>query len=454
MNTSVELSSVTDAHDSPSYGRNEKSNRLMVRAIWIYFLLLIFEGGLRKWILPGLATPLLVIRDPLAIWLIYHAWKRGIFPSTIYLYGMVVIGLVGIYTACFVGHGNLAVALFGARILLLHYPLIFVLGKTLTRDDILKMGKFTLYLSVPMVMLICAQFYSPQTSFVNRGVGGDMAGAGFSGDGEYFRPPATFSFTNGTSLFFGWAAPFVFYFWLNSKNINKLLLIAASISILAAIPFAISRTLFFEVSVTLVFTLLATLRKPEYVGKIVFALITGVVIMLALSQTSFFQKATGAFTNRFDSANTQEGGLVKGVIGDRFLGGLVTAVSGSSKIPFFGYGMGMGTNVGSILLTGKTSYLISELEWGRLIGEMGPLMGLMAIFIRVGLTLQMSIQSYKKMIKGDLLAWLLVSYGFIILAQGQWAQPTSLGFTILIGGVILAAIRTSGENQPDTEPLS
>ena len=35
--------------------------------IWIYFYLLIFEGALRKWFLPSLATPLLVVRDPVAL---------------------------------------------------------------------------------------------------------------------------------------------------------------------------------------------------------------------------------------------------------------------------------------------------------------------------------------------------------------------------------------------------
>lgn len=39
------------------------------KAIWIYIFLLIFEGALRKWFLPSLATPLLLVRDPIAIWL-------------------------------------------------------------------------------------------------------------------------------------------------------------------------------------------------------------------------------------------------------------------------------------------------------------------------------------------------------------------------------------------------
>ena len=42
-------------------------------AIWLYFLLWIFEGALRKWVLPSLATPLLMVRDPIAIYIILRA---------------------------------------------------------------------------------------------------------------------------------------------------------------------------------------------------------------------------------------------------------------------------------------------------------------------------------------------------------------------------------------------
>src|SRR6185437_9578517 len=112
------------------------ANQSIKNAIWLYYILLIFEGALRKWILPGLATPLLVIRDPIAIWIIYVAWQRGLFPSNIYLNAMVIIGLLGLYMGIFVGHGNVIVALYGARIMLLHFPLIFVIGKVINREDI------------------------------------------------------------------------------------------------------------------------------------------------------------------------------------------------------------------------------------------------------------------------------------------------------------------------------
>jgi hypothetical protein len=414
---------------------------LIKRGIWLYFFLLIFEGALRKWFLPGLSSPLLVIRDPVAIWLFYSAWKNFLFPFTIYLYGIVMIGIVGAYLAVFVGHGNIIIALYGARMFIFNFPMIFIIGRVFTREDLEQMGRVTLRISIPMAILIAIQFRSPQSAWVNRGLAGDLAGAGFSGTADFFRPPGTFSFTLGVSYFFGWLAPFVFYFWLNTKKVDRLLLIGASAAMIASIPFSISRTLLFEVILTLLFTIVATLRKPEYIGRIFVSIFAGIIVLAALSQTKFFQTAIGAFVERFTTASTSEGGL-EGTFINRFLGGLLVAVKESSTLPFFGAGMGMGSNVASQLLNGKRSFLLSEGEWGRQVEELGPVLGFSVILLRLGLAFKIAAASYRKMISGDLLPWLLLSFGFLFLAQGGWAQPTSLGFFVMTGGCLIASLQT------------
>src|SRR5882724_6767303 len=50
------------------------------RLIWIYFWLLVFEGALRKWIVPSLSAPLLVVRDPVAILIYLQAMRCRRFP--------------------------------------------------------------------------------------------------------------------------------------------------------------------------------------------------------------------------------------------------------------------------------------------------------------------------------------------------------------------------------------
>ena len=52
------------------------------RLIWLYFFLLIFEGTLRKWVLPQFSDVLLVIRDPVALVIYYLALRARIFPRS------------------------------------------------------------------------------------------------------------------------------------------------------------------------------------------------------------------------------------------------------------------------------------------------------------------------------------------------------------------------------------
>ena len=425
---------------------------LIKKLIWIYFILLIFEGALRKWVLPGLSAPLLIVRDPVAIVLIILAWKQGILKTNLYLTATLAIGIVSFITALLFGHGNLLVGLYGVRTLLLHFVVIFIIGSVFNRHDVLKMGAAILWLTIPMTILLVFQFYSPQSAWVNLGIGGDTAGGGFSGALGFFRPPGTFSFTNGTALFYSFSACFVFYFWVSPKMyINRILLIAASIAVAVAIPVSISRTLFFMIIITSIFVLVAFVRNIRKTSRILTVAVVIAVIFVVLSQLAFFQTATEAFSNRLNTAGEVEGGI-RGTFGDRYLGGLLNAFDISAGFPFFGYGIGMGTNVGSQLLTGEVQFLVAEGEWGRLIGEMGLVLGLAAIIVRLSLSIKIAVLSFKKLSVGDFLPWVLTSYCFLTVPQGQWSQPTTLGFCVLAAGLTIAAFSVPKQERNVKQP--
>lgn len=431
------------------FGRTDKDNalfreqygiNLLKKGIWVYFLLLIFEGALRKWVFPALATPLLIIRDPVALWLLYTAYKYGKLPSNMYLVLMYFCGILGFFTTMLIGHGNFIVAMYGERILLLHFPIMFLIGKIFDRDDVIKMGKVFLWIAIPTVVIIALQFYSPQSSFVNRGIGGDDAGSGFSGANGYFRPSGTFSFTTGNTQFFCLTAVFLIYFWLNLKDVTRLLLIGGSLALIIAIPLSISRTLSFQIVLTLLFALVPVMRSRKYIGKAVAAVVCAVVLFFALSQVGFFKTAVETLTTRFIDANESEGGIKNTLVSRSFAG--VDEPFLAPDFPFFGMGIGMGTNAGAKLLTGRSdTFLVSEGEWGRLIGEMGSVLGTLVLFIRIAFCLKLVIECYKKTRFNDLLPWLLFSTGFQLITQGQWAQPTTLGFAILCGGLTIASLK-------------
>ena len=438
MNTAIPYENFVAARKT----RAKSTSRYLKTGVWLYFFLLIFEGALRKWFLPSLSTPLLIVRDPIALWVIFVALNKEIVKFNFYIGSITVISILSFFAAILLGHGNILVALFGLRILLIHFPFMFAIGRIFTAEDVVKLGKVTLWIAVPMAVLLGLQFYSPQSAWVNRGVGGDEGGAGFSGALGFFRPPGTFSFTNGNSLFFGFVSMFIFYFFLHPEKVNRLLFIAATVALLAAIPLSISRSLFFTTVVCGAFLLFALTRKPQYAGKVAFGIVSALILFAVVSQLSFFQTATEATTTRFTRANETEGGLVQGVIGDRYFGGMLGAIQTSATLPFFGYGLGMGTNVGAQLLTGKLSFLISEGEWGRLIGEMGLLLGLFTIIIRLSFCGEIAILAYRRLRYNDFLPWMMLSFALLNIPQSQWAQPTALGFSTFAGGLVLAALRS------------
>ncbi|WP_439882584.1 hypothetical protein ACSX1A_05325 [Pontibacter sp. MBLB2868] len=418
----------------------EDVTRWIKRGVWVYFLLLIFEGALRKWFLPSLATPLLLVRDPLALWLLFQTWRQGLLPSNFYLTSIILTGIIGVFTAVLFAHGNLLIAFYGARVFLLHLPLIFVIGRIFDQTDVLMVGKVLLWMALPMAVLIAIQFYSPQSAWVNRGVGGDMEGAGFGGALGYFRPPGTFSFTNGNTLFFSLVACFIIYFWFEPKYVNRLVLIGATIGLIAAIPLSISRGLFFQVGVSLLFSLVACFQKTRHLSRLLWLMAGGLVVVLILANTEFFQVATKVFSVRFESANEVEGGM-KGVLGERYLGGMISAVAGASDFPIFGYGLGISTNVGINLMPNNAGAFLSDQEWERVIIELGTLMGLAVLVLRFSLSTRITFASYRSLSKGNMLPWVLMSFGSLSLLQGQWAQPTSLGFCSFVGGLAVASLR-------------
>lgn len=420
-----------------------RAKRRIIAAIWMYFLLVLFDGALRKWFFPSLSSQLLILRDPLALWIMVAAFRRGYMQFNQYTLAILIIGILAIYTAFFVGHGELMVAIYGARILLLHFPLIFVMAAVLDRNELEKIARWTVIMCIPMTLLIIMQFYSPQSAWINKSVGGE-AGGGFSGAMNFYRPPGTFSFTNGTALFYNLAGCFIIYFWFKMREINLFVLVTASIALLLAVPFSISRSVLFQLVISLMFALIAIMRNPKYIGGLILAVGAVFGTFIILSFTPYFSTATAAFTSRFESANSVEGGL-NGVVMDRFLGGLLQAIALSANQPFFGYGIGMGTNVGSMLLTGGRQFLISEGEWGRVIGELGPVFGLTIIFIRLKLALAMLVKSFSKLRQGMLMPWMLSSAGVLSIAQAGWAQPTSLGFCVLISGFLLASLQMNNQ---------
>ncbi|MCG9793519.1 hypothetical protein [Flavobacterium algicola] len=407
-------------------------------AIWLYFLLWIFEGALRKWILPSLATPLLIVRDPVAI----YAIIRAIYLGVKFVNGYVILALLSTILSVAItltfGHGNLFVALYGARIMLLHFTLIFVIGAVFTKNDVIKLGRLLLVLNILMTIVVYLQFSSPQTALINVGIGGEGS-AGFSGAMGYSRPPGTFSFTSGLTVFYAFVSVFVFYFWLSKESVSRPLLISSTIALVIALPLTISRGAVVAVAIVGLFAIIASVTSAKMVLKLIGISVILCITIIALQQYStIFSIGTSVFMDRVDTANSQSagGGLTDSIflrMVNDFIGPIVELLDQ----PLFAGNLGMGTNAGAQMLTGKTTYLISENEFGRLGGEQGIILGGVLILLRIILAFSIAIQAFKLPREQKLLPFILCGTACVALVQGQWAQPTVLGYGTLVTGLVM-----------------
>src|SRR5438477_2726438 len=64
------------------------------RLIWLYLWLLIFEGAFRKWIVPGLSSPLLLVRDPVVLAIYFLALRARLFPQNVFVVTLEILAVL------------------------------------------------------------------------------------------------------------------------------------------------------------------------------------------------------------------------------------------------------------------------------------------------------------------------------------------------------------------------
>ena len=422
-----------------NYSVDIDSNRSLKIAIWLYFFLWIFEGALRKWILPNLATPLLVVRDPVAIFIIFRALYLKIDFINKYLIFAYIITLLSLIITLTFGHGNLFVSIYGARIMLLHFPLIFIIGLVFTKKDILQVGHVLIILNIFMTLIVYLQFNSPQSAFINIGLGGEGS-AGFSGAMGYFRPPGTFSFITGLASFYTFVSVFIFYFWLHKEKISKTLLIVSTIALIFSLPLTVSRTAVGGVLLVGIFAFIGSATSFSNIMKIILTVcILSLLIIVLQETTSAFNVGSEVFMSRVNTASDQSGGFENSFF-SRAINGFIDPIINIINLPLFTGNLGMGTNAGAQILSGKTDFLIAEDELSRITGEQGLLLGGGTILVRLGLAVSLFIKALQLPAEHKLLPVILCGTALFSLTQGQWAQPSMLGYTIIVSGILLALI--------------
>jgi hypothetical protein len=403
--------------------------------IWLYFTLWLIEGGLRRWFLPGLATPLLLVRDPLVIVIYGLAFSRNLFVYNGFIWGGFFLAILCLFNALLLGHGSLPVALYGLRCDFLHLPLIFIIGRVLRQSDVLKVAKIAVWLSIPYTALLVAQFHEPQSAWVNRGVGGSLEGAGFSGAEGHFRPPGTFSFITGpTALYPLFCA--CWFVLLLARKLPGWLMLASGVAILVAIPVSISRTLCLQVAIVAVVGLGVLLVGGRLSFSVILQLLAVTILIPILAlQLPAFKEGISAFSSRWQVATTDNGGFKVAIV-DRVINDFVGSFD---VVGYSGLGTGFSTNVGQKLLTSQVGFGASEGEWGRLLYDNGLILGGLLVLYRLALAGAIVLTSLKACQRGAAQSLVFVSACLLYVLEGQWGQPTTLGAAVIGAGLALAS---------------
>lgn len=421
--------------------------RLLKWSIWAYLLLWIFEGALRKWVLPGAQEALLIIRDPLLIMIYMLALGSGIVPRNAFL--GVLAGLIlfsGVF-AVLAGQSNILVTIYGLRTNYLHVPLIWVMAEALDRKDVEHLGTGILLIVLPMVAVMMLQFRSPMDAWINRGVGGDDVGQIYGAAGR-IRPPGFFSFITGPMVFFPLAASFFLYQATLVRRLWFPILLAVGAALVIALPISISRGCMLATVAVGGIYVVCMLWMGLISASIVRFAFTGLILMIGLSFLPIFQTARTVFMDRWDTAAAESEGHAWGSLTDRVLSGFTQPFETAASAPFFGYGIGVGSNVGARLISGRSGFLLAEDEWTKDLLELGPILGTAFLLFRAVLTVYLFYISMNALMRKrdplPLAIWAACAPAILLY---QWAPPTLLGFSVFGGGLVLASTNYPSENE-------
>lgn len=424
------------------------------KAFWIYLFLIFVEGSMRKWFMPGLSNAWMMCREPIVIWTVLSLMNTKYMKSAI-AKAFMIIGAIMLLITLTLGHQNLMVTLFGFRIWFFHIPYIFIMSEKLNRDDLIRICKFLMLVFIPMTFLYVAQWAAPPNSWINARVGGVVS---IEEEGT-IRPSGTFILGLGSAYYNPivisiFIASMFSHFYTEKLMFFKKEPLILAILVVVTLAVSVSRGTVIQsvISALLIAFLVALTGKTIYIKKLLIVFVLIYIIFSVFSTVSIGGKNLMApITKRFEVAAEIEGGS-SGIMESRVLepykfwnhkGKLIDP-------PFFGYGIGAGSNFGTQALNLKGDFGDSKAwglgEWSSQIvtNEMGFLFGGIVFFLRIGLCISLFFASIKKLFRNnDVLPISLWTLSVNYFGNGNINLTMTLGWIVILMILLLTSIKTS-----------
>jgi hypothetical protein len=222
---------------------------------------------------------------------------------------------------------------------------------------------------------------------------------------------------------------------------------------MVAIGVSGSRSVLLSVLLVIASLVVVVLIRPSALNQFGRNLLIVTAVLLLVTRVPVFKEGMKVLSDRFTSTAEAEEKTIAGGLIARALSGFTEGILFIPRAPIGGYGLGIGTNGGAKFLTGRAVFLLTEGEWGRVVLESGPILGVAYLLWRTVLTFNLGLLSLRQVRRGEILTIMLFGAGFLGLLNGQFGQPTNLGFGVFVSGLCLACANRKERTSEETEAL-
>jgi hypothetical protein len=348
-------------------------------AVQVGMLLVIFEGAIRKWLLPGSQDLVYFAKDVFFLGAYIGFFKdrsrlRLSYPQAPGLYAGLMLGVaMGLFEIFNPQLPNLSLGLLGFKAYFLYMPLLFVVPAVFPNDQALaRFLKRYVLLAIPVGLLAVAQFFSPQGSFLNTYAQPTEVWAITTfGSSQFVRTTGTFSYISGFTSYLLASTLLILMILTTTRwrfRGNLPVYAALGMTVLAMLMSGSRGPVFLLALLFPLYWWLAVVRERQS-GRTLVRLLLGLGL-LAAGLGSAGEEAFTAFNQR-----------ASGTRGD-LIGRLVTPfVAPFDALPStgpLGYGIGATHQAATAVTKGIVPYswlggIQTEAESGRVMLELGPL---------------------------------------------------------------------------------
>lgn len=360
--------------------------------VQVAMVLVIFEGAIRKWLLPG-AQDLIYFAKDVVLLGVYLGYLREAprlrhrvvpMPLLYPLLGLTAaFGLIQVFNP---NLPNLPVGILGFKAYFFYIPLVLVIPAAFTSDGAAFrfLERYAL-LAIPVGLLAIAQFFSPPTSVLNAYARAAAEGpyATTFGSSSYVRVTATFPYITGYASYLLATAVLL-------------------VTLLAARRWELWRNwlIYAALGMTFLGMLMTGSRGPVVVFAVIFPLYwwlvairerqkaallgrtLGAVLLLAAFVSLLGQDALSAFEGRAAGSGSE--------IVNRMLSPAVAPWRVFPHVGLLGFGIGSTHQTAAALAPHLVPFswlrgLLIEVESGRVMVELGPIGFLLVYLVRIAL---------------------------------------------------------------------